>query len=386
MPSLSYGIFTAILIGLVGLIVWQQFIRDDFNLPRGGEARTETIMRDTEGNIIDEKEGATTSPEKLENEKKGEEGSARQQSEGSFSTHEIMVTDGTRHSVPLDEILSGGPPKDGIPSIDNPKFVSPEAASEWLADGEPGIAFSRGDTHRFYPYQILVWHEIVNDTIPAPSGVAGEGKRILVTYCPLCLTGFVLDPLVKGERVEFGTSGKLWNSNLVMYDRKTDSLWSQVLAEAIVGEMTGTRLNILPSDQVRFSDWRKQFPNGEVLSRETGTVRSYGSNPYGGYFEPTRFAVSMAGGSDDRLPRDAFVFGIVIDGKAKAYPTELAQKAGEIVDTFQGRAIILRHDPELDVVRVFDRKADGTEERINPISGFWFSWAAAHPDTEVYQE
>lgn len=289
----------------------------------------------------------------------------------------IFVTDGVKHSIPLAEVISGGPPKDGIPPIDKPKFVSVKEAEEFIKDSEPGVAFARGGTQRFYSYQILVWHEIVNDIV--------EGERILVTYCPLCLTGFVFDPLVKEERVEFGTSGKLWKSNLVMYDRKTDSLWSQILGEAIVGEMTGTKLKLLESDLVRFGDWKKNFPDGQVLSRDTGATRFYGSNPYGDYFEATGFAKSIAGSQDTRLPADAFVFGVVVDGRVKAYATEAVKAKGTIEDAFAGETLVLKHEKELDVVRMFKKLPDGSLERINPFSAFWFSWSAVHPDTELYK-
>ncbi len=189
---------------------------------------------------------------------------------------EIFVTDGVKHSIPLDEILGGGPPKDGIPSIDDPKYISTADASDWLNDEESGLAFSNNGVDRFYPFQILVFHEIVNDTI--------GGDRVLITYCPLCLSGIVFDPLVDGERVEFGTSGKLWQSNLVMYDRLTGSLWSQILGEAVVGEQTGTKLKVLPFDQMRFGKWKEQYPDGEVLSRDTGATRFYGHDPYGNYY------------------------------------------------------------------------------------------------------
>lgn len=288
-----------------------------------------------------------------------------------------LPQEGIKHSIPLEEILSGGPGKDGIPSIDSPKFISIKEAGAWLDDAEPGVAFSKGPTHRFYPYQILVWHEIVNDVI--------EGERILVTYCPLCLTGFVFDPLVQGERVEFGTSGKLWKSNLVMYDRKTESLWPQILGEAVVGEMTGTKLKLLPSDQMRFGEWKRKFPQGEVLSRETGALRFYGSNPYGGYFEATGFAVGLSGYKDKRLPADAFVFGIVASGKAKAYSTEAVKKVGEVRDTFTGETFILKYDKELEAVRMYKKLPGDKLERINPFSAFWFSWVSAHPDTALYQ-
>lgn len=355
-----FGILAAVVIGVA---LRQRFFRDDFKLPRGGETSTETIMITEEGEVVEEINVIGDDKELP--------------LEGKLKPKTIMVTDGVKHSVPLEEILSGGPPKDGIPSIDAPKFISVSEASQWLNDNEPGIAFSRGKVNRFYPYQIIVWHEIVNDTV--------DGERILVTYCPLCLTGFILDPLVKGERVEFGTSGKLWNSNLVMYDRKTDSLWSQVLSEAIVGDMTGTKLKAIPSDQVRFGNWKKLHPDGEVLSRDTGATRFYGNSPYGDYFSVTNLAISLVNPTDTRLPNDAFVFGIIINDKAKAYSTKAVKAKGTVEDVFEDTKIILRHDKELDVVRVYKVLPDGSEERINPISGFWFSWAAVHPETELYK-
>ncbi len=281
-----------------------------------------------------------------------------------------------KHSVPLNEIIGGGPPKDGIPSIDNPKFTSVAEANKALADDQPGIAFSMSGVDRFYPFQILVWHEIVNDNV--------ADQRVLITYCPLCLSGIVFDPLVNGERVEFGTSGKLWNSNLVMYDRKTDSLWSQILGEAIVGEMTGKRLAVLPSDQIRFGDWRKLHPNGQVLSRDTGAARFYGQDPYGDYYTKpgTYFPV---GKKDSRLPEKEFILGIVVNGKAKAYWPQAVKKSGQIEDRFEGKTIIAEYQKDIDVVRLFEKKADGQALRISPFGAFWFSWVAAHPDTELLQ-
>ncbi|MCP6720293.1 MAG: DUF3179 domain-containing protein [Patescibacteria group bacterium] len=365
MNKILMGVAVLVILVGAGFIVQRSFFRGGFDLPEGGETVKETIViRD--GEVIGIEDGVQT--ENIDQMKKDGQ---------FFETKEIMITDGVKHSIPLEELLGGGPPKDGIPSIDNPKFITTGEADKWLSDDEPGIAFSLGNTNRFYPYQIMVWHEIVNDTV--------EGRRVLITYCPLCLTGFVFDPVVKGERVEFGTSGKLWKSNLVMYDRKTDSLWPQVLGEAVVGEMTGTKLKTLSSDQVLYSNWKKLFPNGEVLSRETGANRFYGSSPYGDYFSVTNLSLSLVNPTDTRLPNDAFVFGIVIKGKAKAYSTEAVKAKGEVKDSFQDTSIVLRYDKELDVVRMFKVSPDGSEERINPFSSFWFSWAAAHPDTELYK-
>ncbi|MCH7604710.1 DUF3179 domain-containing protein [Patescibacteria group bacterium] len=363
--SLILGLFILALVA--GFFLVRNFRGDEFDLPIGGETTKETIVIE-DGQVVGTKE---------ELEERGKLLLEDEEMEKRQETKEIMITNGIKHSIPFEELLAGGPPKDGIPPIDNPKFILIEEANQWLGDTEPGVAFSRGNTHRFYPYKILVWHEIVNDTI--------DGQRVLITYCPLCFTGFVLDPIVQGERVEFGTSGRLWKSNLVMYDRKTDSLWSQVLAEAIVGEMTGTKLPILPSDQVRYGEWKKAYPDGQVLSQDTGSFRDYDRNPYGGYSNVTNLSLQLANPTDTRLPNDAFIFGIVINGKPKAYSTEAVKAKGEVEDVFEGEQIILRHDPSLDVVRMFKKLEDGSEERINPISAFWFSWSVAHPDTELYK-
>ena len=343
-PTIVIGVI--IVAVSVYLILSRTIFRNDFQLPRGGETKTETIS------VPDSETGANTS----------------------FSTKEIMVTDGVRHSVPLNEIIGGGPPKDGIPSIDNPKFISVAEAGKFLTDSEPGIVLETGDNNRFYPFQILVWHEIVNDTI--------NGKRVLITYCPLCLSGIVFDPVVNGKRVEFGTSGKLWNSNLVMYDRKTESLWSQILGEAIVGKLTGTKLKVLSSDMVRFGDFRKLHSDGSVLSQNTGATRFYGQDPYGDYYTTPRTYFPV-GKKDDRLSKKDFVLGIVVNGKAKAYWPEAIKKLGKVEDRFENKTIVAQYEKDIDAVRLFEKKADGAVERINPFSAFWFSWVAAHPDTEL---
>ncbi len=283
---------------------------------------------------------------------------------------------GTKSSIPLDEIISGGPPKDGIPPIDEPKFISPTEASEWLTADDLGIAFKLNRISRFYPFKILVWHEIVNDEI--------NGQRVLITYCPLCFTGIVFDPLVRGERVEFGTSGKLWNSNLLMYDRKTDSLWSQILGEAVVGEMTGAKLSVLPSDVAKFGPWRKNNPQGEVLSKDTGAVRIYGFDPYGDYYSSEDLLFPVAN-KDSRLGNKEFILGLVIAGRAKAYPVAAIKNLGEIEDKFAGKLIRIKYLPDQDLIRFFEQKDSGLVP-INPIGSYWFAWIAAHPNSDLYSE
>ncbi|MFQ5762164.1 MAG: DUF3179 domain-containing protein, partial [Candidatus Bathyarchaeia archaeon] len=279
----------------------------------------------------------------------------------------LMITSDIRHLVPLSKIMSGGPPPDGIPSIDNPRYISADEANEWLSDEEFVLGVVYNGIARVYPHQILVWHEIVNDEF--------NGEPLLITYCPLCFTGIAFKPFIGGEAVEFGTSGKLYNSDLVMYDRKTRSYWSQITGQAIQGELAGLALEKVPLDTIRWGDWKKLHPGTEVLSRETGYLRSYGSDPYGGYYTGggTFFPVDS---DDDRLPPKTIVYGIFIDGVSKAYPEEEVARAGGIVnDIVGGTSLLIVQDPDQAakpasgtgtipvsnrVIRVFDRSVDGT--------------------------
>ncbi|MGP1396460.1 MAG: DUF3179 domain-containing protein [Inquilinaceae bacterium] len=187
-------------------------------------------------------------------------------------------TDFSRHAVPYGEILSGGQPRDGIPSIDEPSF-SPVGAVTDLAPTEPVLSLEIDGDARAYPLRILIWHEIVNDVV--------GGVPVAVTYCPLCNSGVVFDRRLDGEAVEFGTTGKLRNSDLVMYDRRTDSWWQQYLGEAIVGELTGTVLEILPSRLESVERFAARYPDGQVLETGASGRRPYGRNPYVGYDSAT---------------------------------------------------------------------------------------------------
>ena len=203
-------------------------------------------------------------------------------------------TDFAKHSVPLSEFQSGGPPRDGIPPIDQPRPTSQADADDWLSEREPVLAVEVAGEVRAYPLQIMVWHEIVNDTL--------DGRPIAVTYCPLCNSSLVFDRGVRGRTLTFGTTGNLRNSDLVMWDRQTESWWQQLSAEAVVGELTGTRLRVLPSQTLSWADFRRLHPQGDVLSRDTGVERDYGSNPYAGYDQPDSDPFLFEGETDDRLP------------------------------------------------------------------------------------
>ncbi|MDR7536911.1 MAG: DUF3179 domain-containing protein, partial [Armatimonadota bacterium] len=238
-----------------------------------------------------------------------------------------------KFSVPLSEIRAGGPPKDGIPAIDRPKFIAPAEASQWLRPNEPVIFLERGTDARAYPLQILIWHEIVNDTV--------GGTAAIVTFCPLCNTSLVYDRRL-GDRVhDFGTTGRLYKSALVMYDRQTESWWWQVSGEAIVGDLTGTRLVLLPSQIVSFETFRQARPGGKVLSRETGHSRPYGRNPYVGYDDINASPFLYAGLPDPRLRPMERVVTVSLRGEDVAYPFSGLARVGVVHDTAGGVPIVV---------------------------------------------
>ena len=229
-------------------------------------------------------------------------------------------------TVDTDLIVPGGPPPDGIPAIDDPAFVDPGEVG-WLVVQEPVLSVEVRGEVRAYPVRILMWHEIVNDRI--------GGEPVTVTYCPLCNTGIAFRrPIIDGDLLDFGTSGRLFHSNLVMYDRQTGTYWSQATLEAIVGPLAGRRLEFIPAQLVSWGDWRAAHPGGRVLSQDTGFDRAYGQNPYQGYDSPGNDPFLFSGDPDPRLPATEHVLGVDASGRQVAFPyTELA---GDAVD---GRSV-----------------------------------------------
>ncbi len=227
-------------------------------------------------------------------------------------------TDFSRHNVPLSEFASGGPGRDGIPPIDKPKFVSQESADEWLADNEPVLVVELGGQARAYPIQILMWHEVVNDEL--------AGRPIAVTFCPLCNSSLVFDRRLDGRELTFGTTGNLRNSDLVMWDRQTESWWQQLTGEAVVGELTDKRLRALASQTLSFKDFRESLPSGDVLSRDTGFERNYGDNPYEGYDTPDQQPFLFEGETDERLAAKERVAAVFIGDDAAVVPFSRLRK------------------------------------------------------------
>lgn len=339
------------------------------------------------------------------------------------------------HSVPYDEILSGGPPRDGIRSIDDPKLISNEEAAEWLADNEPVIALEINGDARAYPLQIITWHEIVNDEV--------GGVPAVVTFCPLCNSALAFDRRLNGEVFEFGVSGLLRNSDLIMYDRTTETLWQQFTGEAIVGDLTGERLTFLPTSIVSFADFREAHPDGQILSRDTGLRASYGTNPYAGY--DTYQHVLSSGGNlplfqgevDGRLEPADRVVTVSLDeaGIDIAYPVATIEELRVVNDMRGDQDLVVFFTPgtasalgarviaeaeDVGATGVFDPNLDGQKLTFSfdgqnivddqtgsswnilgqavegPLAGqelepiihgdhFWFSWAAFKPDTIIFQ-
>jgi hypothetical protein len=284
----------------------------------------------------------------------------------SLADREVQtLPDGTQYIVHPDEIRAGGPPKDGIPSIDNPQFVSVLEADEWIADNELVLAFEYQGEKRVYPLQILVWHEIVNDQI--------GGERVLVTYCPLCGSGIAYLPVVDGQEVEFGTSGKLWQSNLVMYDRLSDTYWSQIDGVAIIGEHAGDELEAINIDTVSWREY-KVNTDAQVLSQDTGYDRNYGRDPYGSYYEDS-FLMFPVDNEDNRIHNKDVVFGVEVNGQYVAYREEDVLDA-DIVDEQRGVVVTRSEDGIITITH--------NDEELVKERDFWFAWYAFHPETEVY--
>ena len=345
-----------------------------------------------------------------------------------FGAEREFSTDFSTHTIPYSEILSGGPPKDGIPAIDDPQFIGIAEADAWLEDLEPVTVFQEKDQVRIYPFQILTWHEIVNDVV--------GGRPVAVTFCPLCNTAIVFDASVNGMQLDFGTTGRLRFSNLLMYDRQTESWWQQASGEAVIGELVGARLTFLPASIISWAEAQARYPEAQVLSRETGFARNYGRNPYAGYDNINSSPFLFKGPrTPDQLPAMARVTTVELNGEAVAYPNDVLQEVGVVNDTVGGVDVVVFWQPglasaldsssiaagqDVGASGVFERTLNGqtltfvangetiTDEQtgsawnilgqatdgelagqsLNPVvkvDHFWFSWAAFRPDTRIYQ-
>jgi len=348
-------------------------------------------------------------------------------------------TDFTKRTVPLSEIISGGVSPDGIPALDAEgatSIPSPRAGVARFAlvdevdyaDRLPVAFVQVGDDVRAYPLHILIWHEVVNDVV--------GGKPVVVTFCPLCNTAIAYErEMEDGTVLDFGVSGLLRNSDLIMWDRQTKSWWQQALGEAIVGEYAGTKLRPIAAPIVSFAEFRRAFPEGLVLTEETGIDRDYGLNPYDGYDRIGNTPFLFYGEIDPRLPAMERVVALRDGDRSLAIPLSALAEERVVEIEFGGAPIVVLWAPgaasalgegwirdahdvgsvgvfraELDGRRLtFEAREDGTfvDEQTGtvwsvagralegPYAGaqlevyehqlpFWFAWAAFFPEVEVW--
>ncbi|MFA9418706.1 MAG: DUF3179 domain-containing protein [Gammaproteobacteria bacterium] len=276
--------------------------------------------------------------------------------------------------IPASEILAGGPPKDGIPALSDPELIDAEAAS-YLKPDDRIIGVTMDGISRAYPIAILNWHEIVNDTI--------NGQRYAVTFCPLCGTGVAFYSDIAGSTTDFGVSGLLYNSDVLLYDRETESLWSQIMSQAVAGKLVGEKLKAFPVSHTTWRDWVKQHPDTQVLSTDTGYSRDYSRNPYRGYEQSRQLYFGVNQRAPDTYHPKEQVIGLEIDGVYKAYPFAELEKnnQSQFKDSINGVSITIDWDSENQSVELFDSSG----KRIAGIQGFWFAWFAFHPDTLVFK-
>lgn len=274
--------------------------------------------------------------------------------------------------VPTDNIKQGGPPRDGIPSINDPKFELPDEAG-WLRDDDRVLGIKRNGVAKAYPIRIMDWHEVVNDDF--------EEEPILVTWCPLCGSGMAFESEVGGSTLEFGVSGLLYNSDVLLFDRQTESLWSQIGTKAITGDYQGETLNQIPMQHTSWGAWLEEHPESKVLSRDTGHDRNYDRQPYADYENQERLYFPVTD-TDDRFDLKEWVMGITVDGHSKAYAfSELQQTDSPFTDQIGSKEVTITFDAENESASAYD--ADG--EPLSTLTAFWFAWYAFHPDTEVFE-
>ncbi|MDY6768672.1 MAG: DUF3179 domain-containing protein [Candidatus Nanohaloarchaea archaeon] len=333
-----------------------------------------------------------------------------ERSKGDIDSSRYNVTDdGTKYTVHPSELVRGAP-KDGIPSIDNPSFQQAEEAT-WLSPDDLVIGVTVNGEAKAYPFRILNVHEIVNDRI--------GGEPVAVTYCPLCRSGLAYSRQVDNRTLEFGVSGKLWNANLVMYDRETETYWSQIQGDAIVGPLVPEELDLVHSVITDWESWQESHPDTQALSRDTGiySPQRYGSNPYTDFQSSERVGFGVDD-VDDRLHPKEVVYGVSVGGDATAYVEADVRQEDVINDEVGGVPVAVVEDQESGGIRVFTRTmnnetlafslqngslvdGDGntwsfdgiaqegphegeTLEQLNSHGFFWFAWSSFHPETDIY--
>jgi hypothetical protein len=277
----------------------------------------------------------------------------------------------TQRAIPLEEFRRGGPPKDGIPAILTPTFIEAHETN-FLRPRDRILGILRGDEAKAYPIKILNWHEVVNDTV--------NGKPLVITYCPLCGTGIGFQRQLKEKTYTFGVSGLLYQSDMLMYDHQTESLWSQLAMKAVSGPLTGTVLSHVFLEHTTWEAWRQAHPTTKVLSLHTGYHRDYHRDPYLGYAGRTDLMFPVNQENALHHPKE-WIVGVEVDGVAKAYPfVELDKTSGQIRDRLNGSTIFIEFDSQARSAIVTDHE----HQLIPSVMAYWFAWYAFHPNTLTF--
>jgi len=277
-------------------------------------------------------------------------------------------------TIPLEEIRQGGPPKDGIPAIDRPQFMNGKFA-EFMREDEYVLGVFHNGVAKAYPIKIMDRHEVVNDRI--------EGEQVVITYCPLCGSGIAFRGKVDEQDYTFGVSGLLYNSDVLLYDRQTQSLWSQIYNRAISGPASGKKLEMLPTTFLSWGKWKEQHPNTLILTTDTGYRVDYEQKAYVGYEASPKLFFPVANESR-RLKKKERILGVSIDGKHKAYPLDILGKMEQpaFQDSVGGQQLWIEFDKAAETVRITDEEG----KEIPTVSLYWFAWYAFHPDTDVLED
>ncbi|MFW5758471.1 MAG: DUF3179 domain-containing protein [Bacteroidota bacterium] len=320
--------------------------------------------------------------------------------------------------IPKDDVLNGGPGKDGIPALSDPEFIDAGDAS-YLLPEDLVLGYKNGDDVRAYPHRILNWHEIVNDNI--------NGDKVAVNYCPLTGTGIAWNRVIDGNETTFGVSGLLYNTNLILYDRDTDSYWSQIRQDAVHGEHIGRQAETFQLVETTWEKWQLMFPETEVVSTQTGFSRDYDRIPYGDYSTNNDFFLFPYSPEDDRLPAKERVLGLIIENSAITYRfNTFSEEVSIVQNVFRGHEILVVGSQSLDFMSAFivtdkfkdlsfDALSSHTDKSVvmtdnegnlwnvfgeaisgprqggrlkpaNAFMGFWFAWGAFYPAPVIYQE
>lgn len=262
--------------------------------------------------------------------------------------------------IPQDQVFDGGPGKDGIPALDNPETLKVNQIN-YLSDDDLVVGFSNGGEYRAYPHNILDWHEIINDDL--------NGKKVAITYCPLTGTGIGWNRLLDGKETTFGVSGLLYNTNLIPYDRLSDSNWCQISLKCVNGSLIGDEVESFQVIETTFKTWSEMFPNSTVISSNTGFNRNYERYPYGDYKTNDSKLLFPVSPKDDRLPAKERVLTIIKDEKAKAYRfTRFEEGANIVKDEFGDLDVIIVGDKSKNYIVAFENNLNGSSHTFSIIS------------------